>query len=151
VIDHRVKKRKNPACPTCSVCRLLLAVFSASMQDTLLHQALDKDEVITLARLLLGIDQAPGSGFLNFWVRKYWLILKRLKSFFLLWTLQWNFGENNSPIWAPCSTSFRLSTMEESSGWLSLENSLQRNLPWCLAVCRLIYYVKERIASSANC
>lgn len=40
-------------------------VFSASMLDTLLYQAFVKDYVITFVRLLLGIDQAPGSGFLT--------------------------------------------------------------------------------------
>lgn len=40
------------------------AVFSASMLDTILYQAFVKDYVITFIRLLLGIDQAPGSGFL---------------------------------------------------------------------------------------
>lgn len=40
------------------------SVFSASMLDTLLYQAFVKDYVITFVRLLLGIDQAPGSGFL---------------------------------------------------------------------------------------
>ena len=40
-------------------------VFCANMLDTLLHQALDKDEINTFARLLLGVDQAPGSGFLT--------------------------------------------------------------------------------------
>lgn len=39
-------------------------VFSASMLDTILYQAFVKDYVITFIRLLLGIDQAPGSGFL---------------------------------------------------------------------------------------
>jgi potassium channel subfamily T protein 1 len=52
------------------------SVFSASMLDTLLHQALDKDEIITFVRLLLGIDQAPGSGFLTS-VRSYRLILMK--------------------------------------------------------------------------
>lgn len=41
------------------------AVFSASMLDTLLYQAFIKDYIITFVRLLLGIDQAPGSGFLT--------------------------------------------------------------------------------------
>uniref|UniRef100_T1JA21 Uncharacterized protein n=1 Tax=Strigamia maritima TaxID=126957 RepID=T1JA21_STRMM len=40
-------------------------VFSASMIHTLLYQAILKDFVITLTRLLLGIDQTPGSGFLT--------------------------------------------------------------------------------------
>ena len=41
------------------------AVFSANMLDTLLYQSFVKDYVITFIRLLLGIDQAPGSGFLT--------------------------------------------------------------------------------------
>ena len=41
------------------------SVFSASMLDTILYQAFVKDYVITFVRLLLGIDQAPGSGFLT--------------------------------------------------------------------------------------
>lgn len=41
------------------------SVFSASMLDTLLYQAFVKDYLITFVRLLLGIDQAPGSGFLT--------------------------------------------------------------------------------------
>ncbi len=41
------------------------SVFSASMLDTLLYQAFVKEYLITFVRLLLGIDQAPGSGFLT--------------------------------------------------------------------------------------
>ena len=41
------------------------SVFSASMLDTLLYQAFVKDYLITFVRLLLGVDQAPGSGFLT--------------------------------------------------------------------------------------
>ncbi len=41
------------------------SVFSASMLDTLLYQAFVKDYLITFVRLLLGIDQSPGSGFLT--------------------------------------------------------------------------------------
>ena len=41
------------------------SVFSASMLDTLLYQAFVKDYLIIFVRLLLGIDQAPGSGFLT--------------------------------------------------------------------------------------
>ncbi|GFS78036.1 potassium channel subfamily T member 2, partial [Nephila pilipes] len=41
------------------------SVFSASMLDTLLYQAFVKEYMITFVRLLLGIDQAPGSGFLS--------------------------------------------------------------------------------------
>jgi potassium channel subfamily T protein 1 len=41
------------------------SVFAASMLDTLLYQAFVKEYLITFVRLLLGIDQAPGSGFLT--------------------------------------------------------------------------------------
>ncbi|XP_017069038.1 potassium channel subfamily T member 2 isoform X3 [Drosophila eugracilis] len=64
------------------------AVFSASMLDTLLYQAFVKDYVITFVRLLLGIDQAPGSGFLtsmritkdDMWIRTYGRLYQKLCS-----------------------------------------------------------------------
>lgn len=58
------------------------SVFSASMLDTLLYQAFVKDYVITFVRLLLGVDQAPGSGFLTS-VRKFGnqIIFNDLKRF----------------------------------------------------------------------
>lgn len=55
-------------------------VFSASMLDTLLYQAFVKDYVITFVRLLLGIDQAPGSGFLT----SVGFALSVLRIFFLM-------------------------------------------------------------------
>ena len=63
-------------------------VFSASMLDTLLYQAFVKDYMITIVRLLLGIDQAPGSGFLSsmritrddLWIRTYGRLYQRLCS-----------------------------------------------------------------------
>lgn len=61
------------------------SVFSASMLDTLLYQAFVKDYVITFVRLLLGIDQAPGSGFLtsvSFTLSI--MIIAKYKSLFLL-------------------------------------------------------------------
>ena len=39
-------------------------VFSASMLDTLLYQSFVKDYMICFTRQLLGLDQAPGSGYL---------------------------------------------------------------------------------------
>ncbi|GCB72713.1 hypothetical protein scyTo_0002142, partial [Scyliorhinus torazame] len=39
-------------------------VFSISMLDTLLYQSFVKDYMISIARLLLGLDTTPGSGFL---------------------------------------------------------------------------------------
>ncbi|KAI1290456.1 Potassium channel subfamily T member 1 [Halotydeus destructor] len=64
------------------------SVFSASMLDTLLYQAFVKDYMITIVRLLLGIDQAPGSGFLasmrinkeDLWIRTYGRLYQRLCS-----------------------------------------------------------------------
>ncbi|CAG7727613.1 unnamed protein product [Allacma fusca] len=64
------------------------SVFSASMLDTLLYQAFVKDYLITFVRLLLGIDQAPGSGFLtsleitkdDLWVRTYGRLYQKLCS-----------------------------------------------------------------------
>ncbi|XP_034254066.1 potassium channel subfamily T member 2 isoform X5 [Thrips palmi] len=63
-------------------------VFSASMLDTLLYQAFVKDYVITFVRLLLGVDQAPGSGFLtsmkitkdDMWIRTYGRLYQKLCS-----------------------------------------------------------------------
>uniref|UniRef100_T1JA22 RCK N-terminal domain-containing protein n=1 Tax=Strigamia maritima TaxID=126957 RepID=T1JA22_STRMM len=40
-------------------------VFSANMMDTLLYQAYVKDYIINIIRLMLGIDQAPGSAYLT--------------------------------------------------------------------------------------
>src|ERR1700743_3838232 len=64
------------------------SVFSASMLDTLLYQAFVKDYMITVVRLLLGIDQAPGSGFLSsmritkddLWIRTYGRLYQRVCS-----------------------------------------------------------------------
>lgn len=58
------------------------------MLDTLLYQAFVKDYMITMVRLLLGIDQAPGSGFLSsmkitkedLWIRTYGRLYQRLCS-----------------------------------------------------------------------
>ncbi|XP_054713397.1 potassium channel subfamily T member 1-like [Uloborus diversus] len=63
-------------------------VFSASMLDTLLYQAFVKDYMIIFVRLLLGIDQAPGSGFLSsmkitkddLWIRTYGRLYQKLCS-----------------------------------------------------------------------
>ncbi|XP_076436844.1 potassium channel subfamily T member 2-like [Babylonia areolata] len=63
-------------------------VFSASMLDTLLYQAFVKDYLITFVRLLLGIDQAVGSGHLeslkitkdDLWIRTYGRLYQKLCS-----------------------------------------------------------------------
>uniref|UniRef100_A0A1I8JEF5 Potassium channel subfamily T member 2 n=1 Tax=Macrostomum lignano TaxID=282301 RepID=A0A1I8JEF5_9PLAT len=61
-------------------------VFSASMLDTLLYQAFVKDYLIDFVRLLLGIDQARGSGHLasmevktaDLWIRTYGRLYQKL-------------------------------------------------------------------------
>ncbi|XP_072016515.1 potassium channel subfamily T member 1-like isoform X1 [Amphiura filiformis] len=63
-------------------------VFSASMLDTLLYQSFVKDYMIGAMRLLLGIDQAPGSGYLcelritaeDMWIRTYGRLYQKLCS-----------------------------------------------------------------------
>ncbi|KAK2164758.1 hypothetical protein LSH36_59g06011 [Paralvinella palmiformis] len=63
-------------------------VFSASMLDTLLYQVFVKDYLITFIRLLLGIDQALGSGHLSctkltasdLWIRTYGRLYQKLCS-----------------------------------------------------------------------
>ncbi|XP_078326060.1 potassium channel subfamily T member 2-like isoform X5 [Crassostrea virginica] len=63
-------------------------VFSASMLDTLLYQAYLKDYLITFVRLLLGVDQAVGSGHLScmtiskedLWIRTYGRLYQKLCS-----------------------------------------------------------------------
>ncbi|XP_041370512.1 potassium channel subfamily T member 2-like isoform X2 [Gigantopelta aegis] len=63
-------------------------VFSASMLDTLLYQAFVKEYLITFVRLLLGIDQAVGSGHLtsmkiakdDLWIRTYGRLYQKLCS-----------------------------------------------------------------------
>ncbi|WKY14358.1 hypothetical protein Q1695_000143 [Nippostrongylus brasiliensis] len=61
-------------------------VFSANMLDRLLYQAIIKPYVVTLTRLLLGIDQTEGSGFLSsvmvtsndLWIKTYGRLYKNL-------------------------------------------------------------------------
>ncbi|KAK6054860.1 Calcium-activated BK potassium channel alpha subunit [Cooperia oncophora] len=63
-------------------------VFSANMLDRLLYQAIIKPYVVTLTRLLLGIDQSAGSGYLSsvvvtsedLWIKTYGQLYKRLCS-----------------------------------------------------------------------
>ncbi|XP_077986802.1 potassium channel subfamily T member 2-like isoform X2 [Glandiceps talaboti] len=63
-------------------------VFTASMLDTLLYQSFVKDYMITLTRLLLGLDQAHGSGYLcemkittdDLWIRTYGRLYQKLCS-----------------------------------------------------------------------
>uniref|UniRef100_A0A8C9ZUT2 Potassium sodium-activated channel subfamily T member 2b n=1 Tax=Sander lucioperca TaxID=283035 RepID=A0A8C9ZUT2_SANLU len=61
-------------------------VFSVSMLDTLLYQSFVKDYMISITRLLLGLDSMPGSGFLcamkitedDLWIRTYGRLYQKL-------------------------------------------------------------------------
>uniref|UniRef100_A0A665VMZ6 RCK N-terminal domain-containing protein n=1 Tax=Echeneis naucrates TaxID=173247 RepID=A0A665VMZ6_ECHNA len=63
-------------------------VFSVSMLDTLLYQSFVKDYMISISRLLLGLDSMPGSGFLcamkitedDLWIRTYGRLYQKLCS-----------------------------------------------------------------------
>ncbi|KAG9338398.1 hypothetical protein JZ751_025802, partial [Albula glossodonta] len=63
-------------------------VFSVSMLDTLLYQSFAKDYMISITRLLLGLDTTPGSGFLcamkitedDLWIRTYGRLYQKLCS-----------------------------------------------------------------------
>ncbi|XP_051968690.1 potassium channel subfamily T member 1 [Xyrauchen texanus] len=63
-------------------------VFSISMLDTLLYQSFVKDYMILIARLLLGLDTTPGSGYLcamkvteeDLWIRTYGRLFQKLCS-----------------------------------------------------------------------
>ncbi|XP_054466460.1 potassium channel subfamily T member 1 isoform X2 [Anoplopoma fimbria] len=63
-------------------------VFSISMLDTLLYQSFVKDYMIGIARLLLGLDTTPGSGYLcamkiteeDLWIRTYGRLFQKLCS-----------------------------------------------------------------------
>ncbi|KAM3926113.1 potassium channel subfamily T member 2-like isoform 2-T2 [Leptodactylus fuscus] len=63
-------------------------VFSVSMLDTLLYQSFVKDYMISITRLLLGLDSMPGSGFLcalqvteeDLWIRCYGRLYQKLCS-----------------------------------------------------------------------
>uniref|UniRef100_A0A3Q2T0N6 Potassium sodium-activated channel subfamily T member 1 n=1 Tax=Fundulus heteroclitus TaxID=8078 RepID=A0A3Q2T0N6_FUNHE len=63
-------------------------VFSISMLDTLLYQSFVKDYMILIARLLLGLDTTPGSGFLcamkiteeDIWIGTYGRLFQKLCS-----------------------------------------------------------------------
>ncbi|XP_058380500.1 potassium channel subfamily T member 1 [Diceros bicornis minor] len=63
-------------------------VFSISMLDTLLYQSFVKDYMISITRLLLGLDTTPGSGYLcamkisedDLWIRTYGRLFQKLCS-----------------------------------------------------------------------
>uniref|UniRef100_A0AAY5K958 RCK N-terminal domain-containing protein n=1 Tax=Esox lucius TaxID=8010 RepID=A0AAY5K958_ESOLU len=63
-------------------------IFSIGMLDTLLYQSFVKDYMISIIRLLLGLDTTPGSGFLcciqiseeDLWIRTYGRLYQKLSS-----------------------------------------------------------------------
>ncbi|CAB1325842.1 unnamed protein product, partial [Coregonus sp. 'balchen'] len=63
-------------------------VFSVGMLDTLLYQSFVKDYIISITRLLLGLDTTPGSGFLcsmqisedDLWIQTYGRLYQKLCS-----------------------------------------------------------------------
>ncbi|XP_053523755.1 potassium channel subfamily T member 1 isoform X4 [Artibeus jamaicensis] len=63
-------------------------VFSISMLDTLLYQSFVKDYMISITRLLLGLDTTPGSGYLcamkitedDLWIGTYGRLFQKLCS-----------------------------------------------------------------------
>ncbi|XP_038859266.1 potassium channel subfamily T member 2-like isoform X3 [Salvelinus namaycush] len=63
-------------------------VFSIGMLDTLLYQSFVKDYIISITRLLLGLDTTPGSGFLcsmqisedDLWIQTYGRLYQKLCS-----------------------------------------------------------------------
>ncbi|XP_053380951.1 potassium channel subfamily T member 2-like isoform X3 [Mercenaria mercenaria] len=90
-LSKQEKKEKERGSHISYMFRLPFAagnVFSASMLDTLLYQAFVKDYLITFVRLLLGIDQAVGSGHLScmkitkddLWIRTYGRLYQKLCS-----------------------------------------------------------------------
>uniref|UniRef100_A0A4W4GHA6 RCK N-terminal domain-containing protein n=1 Tax=Electrophorus electricus TaxID=8005 RepID=A0A4W4GHA6_ELEEL len=85
------KKEKRKGSNLAFMFRLPFAagrVFSIGMLDTLLYQSFVKDYVITITRLLLGLDTTPGSGFLcsmriseeDLWIRTYGRLYQKLCS-----------------------------------------------------------------------
>ncbi|VDN58405.1 unnamed protein product [Dracunculus medinensis] len=64
------------------------SVFSANMLDRLIYQSFVKDFVVDFVRLLLGIDQSDGSGYLtsvsiteeDLWIRTYGRLYQKLAS-----------------------------------------------------------------------
>ncbi|XP_037390144.1 potassium channel subfamily T member 2 isoform X2 [Pygocentrus nattereri] len=85
------KKEKKKGSNLAFMFRLPFAagrVFSVGMLDTLLYQSFVKDYVITITRLLLGLDTTPGSGFLcsmqitedDLWIQTYGRLYQKLCS-----------------------------------------------------------------------
>ncbi|XP_064616919.1 potassium channel subfamily T member 2-like [Liolophura sinensis] len=104
-------------------------VFSASMLDTLLYQAFVKDYLITFVRLLLGVDQAVGSGHLScmritkddLWIRTYGRLYQKLCST----TCEIPIGIYRSQILAPTNAVSRANDVRDQSALnLAFRNSV---------------------------
>ncbi|XP_025832580.1 potassium channel subfamily T member 2 isoform X1 [Agrilus planipennis] len=117
------------------------SVFSASMLDTLLYQAFVKDYVITFVRLLLGIDQAPGSGFLtsmkitkdDMWIRTYGRLYQKLCSttceipIGIYRTQDTSISESSNVSMSGCSSAWSICVRMPSSQ--SVSNTIMENIP----------------------
>ncbi|XP_066536824.1 potassium channel subfamily T member 2 [Hoplias malabaricus] len=90
-LSYLEKKEKKKGSNLAFMFRLPFAagrVFSVGMLDTLLYQSFVKDYVITITRLLLGLDTTPGSGFLcamqiteeELWMQTYGRLYQKLCS-----------------------------------------------------------------------
>ncbi|KHJ93303.1 hypothetical protein OESDEN_06789 [Oesophagostomum dentatum] len=87
-------------------------VFSANMLDRLLYQAIIKPYVVTLTRLLLGIDQTHGSGYLT-------SVIDSLTSFIPTVDTCWSFSRN--------PTSFQF-TVTSDDLWIQTYGRLYQKL-----------------------
>ncbi|XP_029940802.1 potassium channel subfamily T member 2-like isoform X2 [Salarias fasciatus] len=87
----RLEKERDKGSNLAFMFRLPFAagrVFSISMLDTLLYQSFVKDYMILIARLLLGLDTTPGSGYLcamkvkeeDLWIGTYGRLFQKLCS-----------------------------------------------------------------------
>ncbi|KAI4821134.1 hypothetical protein KUCAC02_029082 [Chaenocephalus aceratus] len=99
-------------------------VFSISMLDTLLYQSFVKDYMIGIARLLLGLDTTPGSGYLcamkiteeDLWIRTYGRLFQKLCS-----------SSSEIPIGIYRTESHMFSTSEGKDSYAQSQNSI--NVP----------------------
>uniref|UniRef100_A0AAY4AB08 RCK N-terminal domain-containing protein n=1 Tax=Denticeps clupeoides TaxID=299321 RepID=A0AAY4AB08_9TELE len=90
-LSKQEKKEKEKGSNLAFMFRLPFAagkVFSIGMLDTLLYQSFVKDYMVTIIRLLLGLDTTPGSGFLcamriteeDLWIQTYGRLYQKLCS-----------------------------------------------------------------------
>ncbi|XP_039369976.1 potassium channel subfamily T member 2-like isoform X1 [Mauremys reevesii] len=108
-------------------------VFSVSMLDTLLYQSFVKDYMISITRLLLGLDSMPGSGFLcalkvtedDLWIRSYGRLYQKLCS-----------STGDIPIGIYRTESHRFSTAEPQVS-VSVEDYEDTREPRDALICRL--------------